>query len=50
MENLGKTVSVFLKQDDLTRLEKLRKIYGKKTIDILRRGMYETEKDLLEKV
>lgn len=46
MKNLGKNVSVFLKEDDLDKLEKL-KSQGIKFIDVVKRGIEEIGKDML---
>ncbi len=45
MNNMGKTVSVFLKQEELERLEVLKR-KGIKTIEIFRRGIEELEKSI----
>jgi hypothetical protein len=46
MKNLGKTVSVFLKVEELDKLELLR-LNDVKFIDIVRRGIKEYGKELL---
>ena len=43
MKNLGKAVTVFLKEDELNKLEKL-KSSGIKFIEIVRRGIEEYAK------
>lgn len=46
MKNLGKAVTVFLKEDELDKLEKL-KNNGIKFVEIVRRGIEEYGKDML---
>lgn len=46
MQNTGKNVSVFLKQQELEKLEKL-KLTGVKVVEVVRRGIEEIAKEQL---